>query len=69
MKLHIVIPGDPSVGVFEHRFQVDAPFVDKNDDASDLNWFKTTICAVYAEATSDGGTFAFYDFESEKYDP
>jgi len=49
MKLYITDKGDPSVGIFDETWTVEAPFNEDDVDALDLNEFKNMIIDVYKE--------------------
>ncbi len=64
MKLTVIEHADPSVGLFESSYEVEAPF--DNDsieaDKDELKAFKDMIIDVYCEFAF-GGVSAYYEFE------
>ena len=64
MKLYITDHAEPSVGIFESRYDLDCP-LDQNNEPEELDQFKKMAIGLYSEF-SFGRVSAIYDFEREK---
>lgn len=57
-KLIVIDKGDPSVGIFEHSFEIDCPFF-TNAEQDDLDFFREQMIKMYQEY-SEGKIIAYY---------
>lgn len=65
MKLYIDDAGDPSVGIFSCRWEVDVPFSKEDSDDVMREEFKEAIRSLYS-AYADSKIVVCYDFEYEE---
>lgn len=61
MKLIVTDKGDPSVGIFETSWEIDAP-LQSTEDSESLEFFRSEIIKLYKEF-SEGKIIAEYDHE------
>lgn len=62
MKLYIDIAGDPSVGIWDQQFSVEAPFEKDDVEKEDLEDFRDAITKLYTEFSGEK-VYCSYDFE------